>query len=149
MALESHGGWIVAGVTRRGWTERLSAAQCRVLVVALVGLYKSAGVDLVREQIAGVFRRPMAPYDLSPTGLLLWPEADGDVEVLYDLHNGEWIAPQSVRGLARKVLPTVERRQLVFRDVIVPWDKWVAAWSDGASVNALGELLPETRVWPT
>ena len=51
------------------------------------------------------------------------------MEVLYDLHDDRWIAPQSVRGLAWQRLPTLERRQLVFGEIPVPWEQWVAAWN--------------------
>ena len=78
-----------------------------VLATAIIGLYKSAGVDLVRQQIEGQFTPPVPWYDVSTAGLVIWPDGEEDVEVLYDLDDSPWIAPQSVRGLARRLLPTV------------------------------------------
>ena len=51
----------------------------------MMGLYKSAGVDLVRQQIEAQFPPPLPWYDVSAAGLVLWPDGDEDVEVLYDL----------------------------------------------------------------
>ena len=53
IALEVESGWLVAGVTSPGWIDRLLPHQRQVLATAIIGLYKSAGVDLVRQQIEG------------------------------------------------------------------------------------------------
>ena len=73
VALEAESGWLVAGITDPGWIDRLLVHQRQMLVTALMGLYKSAGVDLVREQIEDQFGSPMPWYDVSPAGLILWP----------------------------------------------------------------------------
>ncbi len=140
LALEARCGRIVAGAKSCG-VERLLSHQRQVLITAILALYKSAGVDLVREQVESHFPLPIPPYDFSPVGLVLWPEVVDDVEVLYDLREGSWIAPQSVRGLARRALPTLQRQQLVFGEVPVPWERWVAAWTR----DEAGQALPELR----
>ena len=100
IALEVESGWLVAGVTHSGWLDRLSAEQRDILVTAVMGLYKTAGVDLVRQQIADRFTPPMPWYDITALGLILWPEEEGEepnVEVVYNLADGsEWISPQIV-----------------------------------------------------
>ncbi len=149
LAFQSQCGWIVAGVTSPGWANRLLPHQQQVLTAAIIGLYKSAGVDLIRQHIESHFLAPMPPYDLSAAGLMLWPDAVNDVEVLYDLHDGSWVAPQAIRGLARRSLPTVERQQFVFRDIVVPWEQWVAAWARDEAGQGLGELLPKVGILPT
>ena len=149
VALEVESGWLVAGVTRAGWVERLLPHQRQVLTTAIIGLYKSAGVDLVRQQIEDQFATPMPWYDVSAVGLLLWPEREEDVEVLYDLHDGPWIAPQSVRGLPRRLLPTVQRWQFVFGDVPVAWNNWVSIWDqDLAGRGHPREAVATVRVLP-
>jgi len=81
--------------------------------------------------------------------VIVWPEADGSVEVLYDLHDGPWIAPQSVRGLARRLLPTIERWRLVFSEAPVSWDSWVATWSqDAAGQGHPPDSVARVRVLP-
>jgi hypothetical protein len=130
IALEAESGWLVAGITDPGWTDRLLPHQREVLVTALVGLYKSAGVDLVRQQIEDQFGSPMPWYDFAPAGLVLWPEGEEDVEALYDLRADRSIAPQAVRGQLRRPLPTLSRQQLIFSEVPVTWNDWVVIWNE-------------------
>jgi hypothetical protein len=149
VALEVQSGWLVADVSSTGWVDRLLPHQRQVLATALLGLYKSAGVDLVRQQIEGQFPPPMPCYDIAAVGLVLWPDTEEDVEVVYDLHEEARIAPRSVRGLARRSLPTLERRQLVFQDVPVRWDDWVAIWNrDLAGQGHPTESVAPVRVLP-
>jgi len=71
------------------------------------------------------------------------------VEVFYDLREGPWIAPQSVRGLSRRRLPTVERQRLIFREVPVSWLRWVEAWNqDVAGRGHPRESIAPVRVLP-
>jgi hypothetical protein len=150
IAMEVESGWLTAGVTSPGWTERLGPDQRQVLTTAIIGLYKTAGVDLVRQQIEDQFTPPVPRYEISGAGLVLWPDREWDVEVLYQLHDGPWIAPQFVRGLARQVLPTLARSRLLFGEVPVAWDRWVATWhQDWAAGPGLPqEFLAPVRVLP-
>ena len=75
MALEVESGWLVAGVTAAGWVDRLLPHQRQVLATAIMGLYKSAGVDLVRQQIEAQFPPPAPWYDVSAAGLVFGPTA--------------------------------------------------------------------------
>ena len=104
-----------------------------MLTAAVVGLYKSAGVELVRRQIEDELRISPTLYELSAEGIVVFPNDDADCEVLYDLREGPWIAPQTMRGMARRRLPTVERQQIVFGDSPVAWDRWVETWSNNAA----------------
>ena len=149
MALEMESGWLVAGITNAGWIDRLPPQQRRVLTTALLGLYKSAGADLVRQQIEDPFERPMPWYTLSSAGLVLWPDMPMDVEVLYNLHDEQWIAPQTIRGLSRRLLPTLERSRLVFSDVPASWESWVTVWNqDTAGQGHPSESFAPARVLP-
>lgn len=182
VSLEVEGGWLVAGIVSPGWIDQLRPQQRQVLATALLGLYRTAGAELVRQQIERLFvsriresttagvpsdagsprlgQAPSEPvpscspspplpwYGFSAEGLMLWPDKqDGDAEVLYDFHNGPWIAPQSVCGLARQMLPTAERRQLIFADVPIPWDAWVVIWNQdvagqGHPLKSVVPVLP-------
>jgi hypothetical protein len=120
-----------------------------MLITAILGLYKTAGVELVREQIASQFVPPAVWYDLSPGGLIVWPDDDFSVKVLYDLHETSWIAPQSLEGLPRRLLPTCERRQLVFSEIPVLWNHWVTIWSrDQAGQGHPSEATAVARILP-
>ena len=144
VAIEAESGWILAGVRQRGWADDLLPQQKQVLVTALLGLYKSAGVNLVRQQIEGEFPASVKAYDLTEEGLRIWPGDDFSVEVLYDLGQGQWLAPQAVRGLSRVRLPVVERERLLFSDIPIGWDRWVEAWNQ----DVAGRGHPRESVAP-
>ena len=150
IALQIESGWLVAGVTQPGWADELLSEQRELLAMAMIGLYKSAGIELVRQQIEDQFPPPAPSYDIAAAGLVLWPNGTWDVEVFYDLHTESWIAPRSVRGLAQRRLPTLERRQLVFSDVAVPWSDWMAIWDQGSAgqVSRRASVVP-IRVLPS
>ncbi|MBU4271305.1 MAG: hypothetical protein KKA28_05525 [Planctomycetes bacterium] len=165
LVFEAKSGRLLAGVTASGWIDRLPPDGRRVLAAALIGLYKSAGVEMVRQQIEGEFHvsvplaepvrvplaEPVPPlcYDVTAEGLVVWPDDLSDVEVFYDLREGPWIAPQSVRGLPRRRMPTIERRRIIFDEVPVDWDRWVEAWEHDVSragnpldTSAFSSVLP-------
>ncbi|MEO7097237.1 MAG: hypothetical protein ABI175_28510, partial [Polyangiales bacterium] len=50
VAFEEQSGWLLATVLQRGFLDRIDEEQRLLFENALVGLYKMAGVDLVREQ---------------------------------------------------------------------------------------------------
>jgi len=149
IVLEVESGWLIAGITNAGWLERLPQQQRRVLTTALLGLYKSAGAELVRQQLEDAFEPPMPWYAITTAGLVLWPDIPKDVEVLYDLHGDSWIAPQMIRGLSRRLLPTLERQRLVFSDIPASWESWVAVWNqDVAGQGHPSESFAPARVLP-
>jgi hypothetical protein len=130
VAMESESGWLLAGAADAGWVDRLLPHQRQVLVTAILGLYKAAGIDLVRQQIRSEFPPPAPWYDLSAKGLVVWPDEQREVEVLYDLQEGPWVAPQAVRGLSPRRLPTVERWRFVFAALPLEWSRWVEVWNE-------------------
>ncbi len=149
IAIDAESGWLLAGVGSAGWAERLPPRERPMLTTALLGLYKTAGIELVRQQIEGEFPPPVPLYDLSAEGLILWPDEKGDVEVLYDLHEGPWIAPQAIRGLARRLLPMVERQRILFSEVPLAWQRWVEAWDqDLAGQGHPRDPIAPVRVLP-
>ena len=141
LVFEAESGRLLAGVAAPGWIGRLQPDARRVLTAAIVGFYKSAGVEMIRQQIENEFRigepqaKPAPPlcYDVTGEGLVVWPDAHSDSEVLYDLREGPWIAPQSIRGLPRRRMPTIERRRIVFTEVPVDWQRWVEGWEQDVS----------------
>lgn len=138
LALHARSGWIVANVAVPGWIESLLPHQRQVFVSALVGFYHGAGVELVCQQIESEFVPPVSAYDVVAQGLAVWPDENYEVEVFYDLHSEKWTAPQSVRGLSRRRLPTLQRDRLVFGDTKVAWERWVEVWN----LDAAGQGHP-------
>ena len=72
-------GWLVADVACLGWVGNLPPPQRAVLTTALVGLYKSAGVELVRQQLIAAFYPDCAGVCAyaGRTGGLAGPRAGG------------------------------------------------------------------------
>ena len=149
IAVDVQAGWLLAGVVEQGWSGRLPPNQRQVLVTALLGLYKSMGIELVRQQIESEFSQPMPPYNITDEGLVVWPDEAWETEVRYDLHEAQWIAPQSVRGLARRRMPTIERGHLVFSEVPITWDCWLDVWRrDQADQEHPRDAIVPVRVLP-
>ena len=56
---------------------------------ALTGLYKLAGVDLVREQVEAWLGQSRFGYDITAEGLVVWPRQEYEEQVVYALGLGE------------------------------------------------------------
>ena len=115
VTFEEQSGWLLGSVSRSGFIDALDDEQRIVFENALAGLYKVAGVDLVRERVSACIGH--APYDVMDEGLLLWPEGTWATEVIYDLEGRGKLRPRRRAGDAAgaKAAPTVEARDLVYR----------------------------------
>jgi hypothetical protein len=146
LTFEAQSGWLLADVRATECTGCLSPHQRQVLINALLGLYKTAAVELVRQQVENELRAPVVSYHCDNRGLVLWPDESLETEVRYDLrHDGTLAAPEqtgtgpepdSVSSSASTVassgpvpvFPTFDRTRLVFRETVIPWREWMAAW---------------------
>ena len=149
IAFEEQSRWLLAGVSRTGWLAALDERQRKTFEVALAGLYKAAGVDMVREQLAAILGPGQVPYDIAEETLVVWPPAHGgdatksaaltsavshgsnyETEVVYNLTLGRRMAPrisQSRAGQPPK-MPILDSRQILFRDVPILWSEWLTVW---------------------
>jgi len=145
---EMRSGRLVSGVVRAGWAARLGPADRQILAAALVGLYKLAGVDLVREQIDA--QLPHATeWDIADQRLVLAPQADLETEVVYPLDVEGPLEPQVTRGELWRAMPTLEARQVLFSQVPVLWDRWVDFWEKSRlDATAAPEPIVPIRVLP-
>jgi len=143
IAFEQRSGWIIAGIDRAGWIDNLGESQVNLVSVALIGLYKMSGVDIVREQIESMF----APYpvlcEVQRDELLVWPAGRFDFQIMYNLLD-ESPSPRLGMGLTQIALPTLERKRIMMRYVQVSWEDWVGVWegSDGAATTQVRGPLP-------
>ncbi|HEX8201331.1 MAG TPA: hypothetical protein VF590_12655 [Isosphaeraceae bacterium] len=128
IGFEEQSGWLVAGIAQPGWLPTLSGEQRQALATAIAGLYKMAGVDLVREQIAASFGPPAPSYDVADSGLVVWPGPEFDAQAVYDLRDGPALPPRTTDGPLPAPLPVLDADRLLFRRVPIPWRLWVAAW---------------------
>ena len=148
LRFEMRSGWLVSGVIRLGWAARLGPADRHVLAAALAGLYKLAGVDLVRQQIDA--QLPHATeWDITGQRLVLAPQGDLETEVVYPLDVEGRLEPQVTRGELWRAMPTLDARQILFSQLPVLWDDWVAFWEKSrlSSTGAPEPIVP-IRVLP-
>jgi hypothetical protein len=129
LTFEMKSGWLLADIPDPAWTLRLTLGQRQVLQTALLGLYKSGGVELIRQQIESEFPPRDFRYDVTAAGLAVWPLQSPDFEVQYDLHGETAIAARVVRGSPRRLMPTLERSWILLSEVRISWQHWVDAWN--------------------
>ncbi|HET6251674.1 MAG TPA: hypothetical protein VFE47_28570 [Tepidisphaeraceae bacterium] len=126
---EQRAGWIVAGIGRPGWIEALSPAQSRLLSAALLGLYKTSGVELVKEQIERVFDSRPAIFELSRETLTVWPDGNFAEPVVVPLVE----EPGDAERPADASYPSA--RSVLLKFVTLTWDQWVGIWDGQAACD--------------
>ncbi len=145
---EEQWGWLVASVDQLGWVADLDDRLRSVFTAAVAGWYKQAGVHLIREQIEANFETDQSRYDIADRGLIVWPSAEYDAEVTYDLTKQWRIAPET-RGIGPgRALPVVDARQIVFARTPLSWEKWVRLWSRPIDPTAVQRFLHGIRILP-
>jgi len=128
--IDDRAGWLVAGIRQPGWLDQVTPEQRQAVTTALAGLYKSAGVDLVREQIEAVLPADVVGYDITERDLVLWLKQRGGGPAVYYA----WSVadePMLPRNLEAEVLtdwPVLEPSRVMFARVPITWEQWVETW---------------------
>jgi hypothetical protein len=145
--------WLVAGLGQHGWLGSVGSEQAAALACGLVGLYKLADVDLVREQVARALP-PGATWDLAGDalvarvagggpavrygltadgplrpvleGLPVWKDGASDGVAPPDASLQTLMPFSASSGLVR--WPELPPEALVFGRWRLGWSAWVAAW---------------------
>jgi hypothetical protein len=146
MSLEEQSGWLMASIVEPGWLQDITPEQTAVFCAALAGLYKLAGVDLIREQLEQDFHPTAWCYDVSDEGLVVWPHAAGagthgshgpsswwgrshaGPRAVYDLRKGPMIVPRLSADFPDVKPPVLDRGHSIFGATPAPWDLWVEIW---------------------
>jgi hypothetical protein len=128
LEFEERARWLVASVREPGWLEGLTAEERDVFLTALAGLYKRAGVELVRDQLQANLPAA-AGCDLTTAGLVVWQDRRGGRSLTYDLREGHrHLQPREADGLRAPEGPVLDADRLVFARLPLPWRQWVDAW---------------------
>ncbi|MBI5724073.1 MAG: hypothetical protein HZA50_08965 [Planctomycetes bacterium] len=155
LAFEEQSGWLVACVARTGWLDKLEERKKALLQTALAGLYRMAGVDLIREQIQACFDPRDISYDISDRGLVVWPDIGtarpggddaADAEAVYDLRKGAIIRPHFLGG--RADLPDIDAATLLYPDRPARWENWVRSWDKDKIAGGDFSFAGPIRVLP-
>ncbi len=128
---EDLNGWLASRIVDPGWLNDLPAEMRARLNIALTGLYKLAGVDLVREQVlaaVGSASDPEPGLELEHEDVRLI--SSHHAPVVYPLRvEGRSISPVGTDGTPVADSPVVQRGQLLFRETEVFWSEWVRQWT--------------------
>ena len=155
VALEIHCGWLVGDVAHPGWAGQLPERRRQAIISALLGLYKSAGLELVTQQIKAAFSPPDAAYDINQRGIIVHPhptlyhlQRGGEsfqAEVLYDLKENIIVASQFGEN-RQAAMPAADRSKLMFSDLEITWRQWVEWWEKHQQNPE--QLLPPLAPFP-
>lgn len=127
ISIEERGGWLISSIEQTGWLGVLSEKQRSAFQDALLGLYKLAGVHVVREQAAEILGVDAWRIDCRPEGLLVQTSGPG-LCVKFDYTDEELIMPTGlIDGRAVQALP---KSELVLSDNTLVWDDWVRRWEE-------------------
>jgi hypothetical protein len=137
IALEEQAGWVIGSVDSEGGLADAGPERRAAFADALLGLYKRAGVHVVREQVAVAYGPQAFNFEARPEGLRV-PLPDG-TQRFFDSEDG----PELELPKAR--LP----RSLVLTDTDLAWADWVARWeADAAGKSPRDPLMPGWTVLP-
>ena len=125
---EEQSGLLVASVARAGFVDALEDGPRATFETALAGLYKRAGVDVVREQVEALLGADT--YDIAAEGLVVWPGEGYETEVVYDLARAGTLQGV-VRGAPLPTTPrALEANHLRFGRQEILWTSWVEAFRE-------------------
>src|SRR5207237_4313233 len=125
--------------------KELTSEQRQVLSSVLAGLYKIAGVDLVREQLTASVSPHVPAWYITDHCLVIRDDPLNGHSIAYDLreshdlllhqhHNGDLVTPDV----------NVDGKSLFFSRVPLTWEQWVECWQRDADGKGHPKLLPET-----
>ncbi len=140
LRFEEQGAWLIVEIAQDGWLASLSEAQRDRCRGALLGLYKLAGVDLIREALNYPWGRQAIWY-IHNSRLHVWPHPGTGEQILYDLYAEPLLVPSPFSSEG----PTLCREAVLFCEVPLPWTAWQAYWETNGSETT---LLPAVEVLP-
>jgi hypothetical protein len=121
-------GWLSAHLENAGWLQNLPPTQREVLVTALAGWYKLAGVDLIGEQVQAALRGRNIGYDIEREGLALRSSHSAAGELVYPIHDTVRLNLLASANVAAALGPIPPVQTLIFARVPIFWRAWVDAW---------------------
>jgi len=150
LEFEEDAGWLVAGIRQPGWLDQLTPGQQHAVITGLAGLYKLAGVQLVREQIQANLPPKVCCYDITARGLTVWLDHRQGQAIFYNLNgpDGE-LKPRTREGAPTTAGPVLEASRLIFERVPLSWQRWVENWQQEQEGHTALELFtPEVKLLP-
>jgi hypothetical protein len=128
LEFEEQSGWLVAAIARPGWLDAVDEEARRAFRDALTGLYKRAGVDLVREQIRAVLGPEVPPYDIADRGLIIWTGGDYRTERVERLDRHRTFDFEADGAAPQRPADRPVAARLYFGGYVLSWRRWVEIW---------------------
>jgi hypothetical protein len=143
------GEYLVASIVKPGWLSCVSEAQREAMVAVLAGLYKLAGIDIVREQVRANVPLVAADFDIVGSNLTLWQAGGQRPAVLYDLDTPRGpITPRPALGVAAEQWPPLEPSRVLYNRRPLTWKRWVARWEIADGKPAPPLFTPPVALLP-
>lgn len=130
LAFVEQSDWLLAEISQAGWLRVVTPERRAAVLLAIAGLYKLAGVDLLKEQIEALFHPRAIRYELTEQTLTVAAAMDSDLPTArYSLFlAGDELRPRYSGDREDGLWPVLKARQLFFRRQSLRWTEWVAAW---------------------
>lgn len=130
---EDSAGWLVASIREPGWLKTLSDEQQQAVTTALAGLYKLAGIDLVREQVREELPAAATRFTMEENDLVVWVGSRPESSIHYNLLTPKGpLKPYTAEGAAVVSWPALDPARLIFARVPLSWMQWVSSWDNGS-----------------
>lgn len=135
LLFQEQSGWFVATIQHPGWLERIPPELLHSFETALLGFYRKAGVELVREQLE---RRLVGrhTYDICAEGLIIWPEGQFDKDIVVDLQRRHQVRPTPITAASAYGITATPRESVVFAQSEVLWTEWQQLWLEPVDESA-------------
>jgi hypothetical protein len=126
---EDQAGWLVASVRDPSWLESLGDEQRQAVTTALGGVYKLAGIDLVREQVRQNLPPTATCFTLTSRNLVVEAETRPGSPIFYDLTTPKGaLKPRNWEGEPEPNWPSLDPSRVIFARVSLSWQQWVESW---------------------
>lgn len=126
---EMHATWLVAAVQVPGWLAWVEEGHRQAVGAALAGLYKLAGIDLVREEVRANLPPAATEFDVAGRDLVVWARTEQAPAVLYDLETPKGpLVPRTVLGRPAVDWPPLDPSRVLYDRAVLTWQRWVARW---------------------
>jgi hypothetical protein len=138
---EDQAGWLVASIRDPSWLESLGDEQRQAVTTALGGVYKLAGIDLVREQVRENLPPLATSFTLTERNLVVESGARPGSPIYYDLTTPKGpLKPRDGEGEPEPNWPSLDPARVIFARVPLSWQQWVESWQgspDGQTPQSL------------
>ncbi|MCE9532597.1 MAG: hypothetical protein K8T89_15980 [Planctomycetes bacterium] len=146
VSIEERGGWLIGSIEQSGWLDQLSDKQLAAFNDGLLGLYKLAGVHVMREHAARLLGIEPYRLDCRPEGLLALPR-DGGQDRVVTIDYGDSPTMTSSASIDGRPPHTWPVADFVLTERGLDWQRWVERWEqDHAGKMPIGALLQSPAI---